>query len=274
MKSPRNSSVHKKVEQTPHLSQKKTESLSPVRATKSGHRTSMYKNEYMRTILKSKDTLENAFYCKICLGKPLLLRNSINEHILKNNTHQNSVKTEDLGDHNKLIQIPSSIKEKNVKSENKTGVEYKEEAKTYLDFLILCSKRRLFFEQTSAVRKYIKLQCKESPNVLFSLSTFDSEELSKIVRLLGKNIMEEVRDDLTKFPFSLAVDNVTISGENVCGFKVQYIKTYKDKDGFIRSRLGNRMIGLKYLGDSSTAPTLLNIIKDKVLVRYSQLKMN
>ena len=127
-----------------------------------------------------------------------MLRKSINEHILKNNTHQNSINTEDLENHNKLIQILSSGKEKNVKSKKKTGVEYKEEAITYLDFLIFVLNRDSLLKKHRQLEN-IKTQSKENPDALFSLNGFDSEEeLSKIVRLLSKHIMEEVRDDLAK----------------------------------------------------------------------------
>ena len=75
-------------------------------------------------------------------------------------------------------------------------------------------------------------------------------------------------------PFSLALDGVTVNGVNICGLKVRYLKIYIDSDGFRKTKIENRMVGLKYLEDSSTAKAILKIVQDKLFSLDPAIKKN
>ena len=109
-----------------------------------------------------------------------------------------------------------------------------------------------------------KKEDEKDGKALFTLFSFDSEEIGKVARLIGDYLLEELKEDLKSRPFSLIFDNVTVCRENICGIKVRYLKSYKDSNGFTRTRIENRMLGLKYFEESSTAATHLNIVKEKL----------
>ena len=272
-KSLRNSSTGKKKAEE-SSNQKKTKSQSPEKGFKKAYRASIYKNKYMESIFKPKDAAEEYFYCRICPKKPLIQRKNVNIHITNSITHKNSVLIANEKDHQELVQLILAKKESNIKGKNVSGVNYKTEAKQYLEFLAFCFKERLSFEQTSSIGQYIQTRSEEQDKSLFPMSSFDSEIIGRVTRLFGDHILQEIKEDLMVSPFSIIVDNVTVSGENICAFKARYIKRYQDKEGFTRSKIENRLIGLKYLEESSTAITILNIAKEKIFSLDESIKKN
>ena len=294
VKTNRNASTpKKKAENTVfNTNQKKTRSQSPTREPKNTHRVSVYKNEFMKKFIIPTDSTEDQFNCKICPNKPLLQRKNVYSHITDSLKHKDAVSSRDQEEHNNLIKLLLKKRENNIESRGKERVDYKERVKSYLKFLAFCFKQRMSFEQISSVGLHIKMQSEkiedekkvknEDPKkedekdqkALFTLFSFDSEEIGKVARLLGDYILKELKEDLKSRPFSLIIDNVTVCRENICGIKVRYLKSYKDSSGFTRTRIENRMLGLKYLEESSTAATHLNIVKEKLFSLDSNIIKN
>ena len=47
--------------------------------------------------------------------------------------------------------------------------------------------------------------------------------------------------DLSNGPFSVTIDNVTVSGKSICGLQGKYLKKYLDEEGLQRLSIGNRI---------------------------------
>ena len=62
----------------------------------------------------------------------------------------------------------------------------------------------------------------------------------------------------------MMIDSSTIARKNVTVVKVRYLKTYTDENGSKRTRIENRTVDVKYLKTTSSAETMLQIIKQKL----------
>ena len=135
----RSSSVSKKkTEAIEPINQKKARSISAPKEDKNLHRSSIYKSEYMKKVIKPKDKSETHFYCQVCPKEPLLLRKNVKDHITTSVTHENHVLSKDKEDHASLVQILKSKKQANIQARNKSSVEYKKTVESYLSFLAFC----------------------------------------------------------------------------------------------------------------------------------------
>jgi len=117
----------------------------------------------------------------------------------------------------------------------------------------------------------------------FSEFHFNSEEISKLTNEFGKFLSEKTQKELEFSKFSLMVDNATITGTNVCGMKVRYLRSSEEKLPFgyngqpipiTKSYYQNKVIGVKYLQESSTAPVLFQAVNEKVFNQSEGIKKN
>jgi len=62
--------------------------------------------------------------------------------------------------------------------------------------------------------------------------------------------------DLEESPFSLSIDNPTIARVNICSLKVRYLKEVLDENGLKHTKIQNKVVDTKYLGDNGNAKAL------------------
>ena len=68
-----------------------------------GYRQDIFVTNYMKKVIKVKDSSKDTFYCCICSDEPVLSRKSVTRHILQSEKHKNSLKKEDIEKHHELI---------------------------------------------------------------------------------------------------------------------------------------------------------------------------
>lgn len=86
-------------------------------------------------------------------------------------------------------------------------------------------------------------------------------------------LYEQLKEDLTLSKYSLCVDNSTVGKTSVCALEVRYLKQFIDNDK-LRTKIQNRIIGIKYLEDSSTGATIYKIVNEKLLSLSEEIKNN
>jgi len=220
-------------------------------------------------IEESNDGKKSTYHCKVCPTRPKLDSRSVYRHILHCETHQNLVTSKE---HEKLIELIRS-KMKNNK-ELKQGKKSDVDTKSYLEFLGFCMKENYSFLQISSLGKYLKSLVERKSISFFEKHSFDDEELSKVANCFGTSLLDQLKEDLSASPFSLAVDNVTLGGKNICGLQVRYLKQYAGESDILNIKLENRIIGIKNLEESSTGDALLKVVKEKLLDMAPQIKDN
>ena len=154
---------------------------------------------------------------------------------------------------------------KNRKSRNSISDKTNQDRKNYLEFLTFCLKENFSFLQISALGKFLKTMSLNQKLDFLNNHHFEIEELSKFANAMGNPISREIINDLAENPFSLSIDNVTVSGTGICGLQVRYCKRYEDENGMSRSKIENKLIGIKYLEESRNPTVLLDAIEKKIL---------
>lgn len=111
-------------------------------------------------------------------------------------------------------------------------------------------------------------------NDFFSSYSFDSEEISYISAAFGTCLIENIKEDLASSRYSLSIDNATVGDKSICGLKVRYLKEITDDDGLSNFHIENKIIGLKYLEESSDGKTIHDIIQEKLFNSNANIKKN
>jgi len=237
----------------------------------------IYLTDYMKKIIKQRNP-QGTYYCDICPLKPKLLKKNIYRHILSNLKHQNSIiKKEDIEAHNRLIKAIQDKQEENRKMCPKYKSNFEQEQsgkKEYLQFLGFCQRQNFSFKQISALGRYLKKLCCEKRFSFFSKYSFERNEISLISRCYGKCILEKLKKDLSNSPYSFTIDSSTVAKKNICALKVRYLKETVDAEGVKRNKLQNRIIGIKYLKESSDAKTMFHFVQEKLLNLNPQIESN
>jgi len=135
-------------------------------------------------------------------------------------------------------------------------------------------KENFTFLQISSLGKYLKDLVKRKAFKFFERHGFDDEELSRVSNCFGSSIIDQIKEDLSISPFSLTVDNVTAGGKSMCGLQVRYLKQYGEESGITRTKIENRIIGIKYLEESSKGEVLFNAVQEKLLNLGTEVKNN
>ena len=239
------------------------------------HRKSIFINTYMKEIIKevNKKGKENLYCCQICPGKPEFVRRSVLRHITESETHENFASQDNhKSKHEDLKQRILKDKENNTRRKQRDSVD--PYIQDYLEFLAFCLKQNLSFLQISSLGKYLNNMANFNRLDFFGKYGFDDEEISKVSNIFGKSLIEEITQDLSNGPFSVTIDNVTVSGKSICGLQVKYLKKYLDEEGLQRSSIENRIIGLKYLEESSSAEVLYETVQEKLLALDPEIRNN
>ena len=110
-------------------------------------------------------------------------------------------------------------------------------------------------------------------NFLQHYSFDDDEEISLIIRDFGSILHKNLIEDLEASYYSFSIDNSTVGDKNICALKVRYLKEAKEGDK-LSLQLQNKVIGIKYLEDSSDGATMYNIVKEKLFDLSEKIKAN
>jgi len=231
----------------------------------------IYLNNYMKTFIKEKGST-GRFYCSICPAKPEFQKRSVYRHILEASSHKECKKDEE--EHKTLVLLIQEKIGKNKEKKSKMQETNHQDKKDYLNFLIFCQKLNLSFNQISQLGKYLSDEAQKNQLKFLSKYSFERGEISLFARCFGKFLVDELKKDLENSPFSLCIDNSTVAKKSICALKVRYLKEFADDKGMIRNYLQNKIIGIKYLEESSSAKTTFQIAKEKLLDLSEEIKKN
>jgi len=98
----------------------------------------------------------------------------------------------------------------------------------------------------------------------FSSFSFSEGELSRVANVWGEYLHENLQEELCQSKYSLVVYNSIITGKNICAIEVRYIKHNWIANQVVKSSITNRVVGLKYLEDSSSGETIYKILKERL----------
>jgi len=226
-------------------------------------------DDYLLTLFEA-ESREDSFKCLVC--KTSVLHKNIKRHLSESITHKNKLINEvSLIAHNNLIE---KFQNNRISARKVTFEEGLERKKNYLEFVGACFKAKLSFRQISHIAKYLKeMQSHGKLNFLQSFSFLESD-ISKVANVWGDYLSEELEKDLNESKYSLCVDNSTIGKKSICALEVRYLKKELDQNQELRTRIQNRIVGIKYLEDSSTGETLFRIVKEKLLTLSEQIRNN
>ena len=226
-------------------------------------------DEYLATLFQPQPQ-ENIYQCLVCKNVNVQYKN-LKRHILESTTHVNKVSgKEALDKHKILLEKLSSLKKKGKTLNEEEKVEQK---KNYLEFIGFCFKTKLSFRQISLISKYLKEMHEENKLGFLNSFSFKEGEISKVAQAWGDYLSEELKDDLTQSKYSLCVDNSTVGKTSICALEVRYLKKFIENNQ-LRTKIQNRIVGIKYLEESSTGATIYQIVKEKLLELSAEIKGN
>ena len=160
-------------------------------------------------------------------------------------------------------------------NENTETRETKKEKEGFLSYLHICCALGLSIRQISILSKELKKLEVQSKLGFLLKNNFSEQNISKIINCFGRYYKEQITNELSDTKYSLMIDNSTISKTQICAIKARYIKNKTSLNNPIpQPSLENKIIGIKYLGDNSTAQTLLEALQEKVFDLGLEVKEN
>jgi len=237
------------------------------------------KNTYILTIFE--ETKEKEVYrCKIC-SKTTLEYKNIKRHLLDSETHNDSILLDDIEKHAGLIKIIKETRKSYTKSETneqeKNTQESAKHKRGYLKFAAACYDAKLSFMQIQKIGLILKEIYFDNEINFLTKYNFSLDEIGQMANCWGEYLKENIIEDLKKSTYSLSLDNCTISGTNISVFQLRYLKEINYSENNIEVKqleIQNRVIGLKYLGESSSGLMIFNALKDKLLNLDNQIRNN
>ena len=230
-----------------------------------------------------EETKEKEVYkCKICSKNTTLEYKNIKRHLLDSESHERSIPQKDSNKHKELIQILKETRKSYNKNEiQEEGKNLQEESfkhkRGYLKFAAACYYAKLSFQQIQKIGIILKEIYYDNEINFLAKYNFSLDEISQMANCWGDYLKENLISDLKNSKYSLCLDNCTISGTNISAFQLRYLKEidFSENDNEVKQlEIQNRVIGLKYLGESSTGLTIYNFVKDKLLNLDNQIKHN
>ena len=205
---------------------------------------------------------EDKYRCTICKTITLGYK-SIRRHIIESESHVRALnKEEDKVKHNGLRNKLIVNKESDDSRGQKENDGLK---KNYLEFIGVCLKAKLSFRQINIIGEHLKSMQNQRKLDFFSSFNFSEGELSRIANVWGDYLHQQLLEDLCQSKYSLIVDNSTIAGKNICAIEVRYVKYNIISEQAVESSITNRVVGLKYLEDSSSGETIYKILKERLI---------
>ena len=215
------------------------------------------------------------YRCKVCPKSGDIEYKNLKRHILECETHERCLNGRDKEKHRELVlKIRNTKKEYKKTSINQENPRIKE---GYLKFMAVCYKANLSFQQIQKIGLALKDIYTENDIHFLAQSSFSLDEISQTSNCWGDYLREVLRKDLEQSTYSLCIDNSTISGTNISAIQVRYLKAITLNEGsneFRNLQIQNKVVGLKYLSDSSTGKTLYNIVQEKLFDLSPQIKNN
>ena len=257
-----------------YINQKKT--IKDKSKTNKKHHFIPSKNyELQCSFLKKtfKFNKKDAFICQICPKNSSIKRNNLMKHLKTANHRMNTKKlgTSFIEDLDK--DLDDCVKEIKTNKRCHQSGDTKDK-KNYMEFLAFGMKENLSFLQIQAISKQLREMVIENKIGFFKNNFFDKEEISEVARGLGECILEEIAQDLSKTKFSFSIDSCTLHNKNICGLKVRYLKQNFDENGVNKSHIESKIVGIKYLEESSQSSIYYDIIKEKLFNLNENIKDN
>ena len=214
---------------------------------------------------------EDVYRCIICKTAKMSLK-SIKRHILESETHSKSItKGDALTKHKDLVTLYSQSSRTSKNSDMEENNALTEE---YLEFLGGCFKAHLSFRQIQSVGKHLKDMHLRKRSGFLNKHFFIEQDISKIANIWGEYLTEELKNDLRSNKYSFSIDNTTITGINVCAIQARYPIPKEGPNHEIVTEIKNRIVGLKFLKESSDGETLYNILKEELFNKDMNIKNN
>jgi len=240
------------------------------------------KEGYMKTFIKADKNNKFQAVCQICDGETFLAQYA-NQHIQIRKHKENTDKLQGKRGLDKLEKLILAVttKKKKVDQRSKLSKEEQEHegSKKYLEFIAFALSQKLSFLQISRLGRFLKEMLNRKDGVglnFFQWHNFDRDMISKIaVDCFRPYLIDELKENLKEKKFSFSIDASTVAGENLCALKVRFLeKELLDEENELRTRIRNQVIGIQKLGQSSNAPTFLEIAKEKIFLDDPQIKQN
>jgi len=237
------------------------------------------KNNYLLTIFELTEK-EETYLCKICPDKPTIRYKNLKRHILDCEDHERCVPNKDLEKHSQLVRVIKETKRvlrTSDTNEESLSQEASKCKKGYLKFTAACFKAKLSFQQIQKVGLALKEIYSDNDMSFLSRYGFSLDEISNTANCWGDYLKENIEKDLRHSHYSLCIDNSTISGTNISVLQLRYLKEVESEEHSFHAkqlRIQNRVIGLKYLGESVTGQTLYDIVKEKLFDINDEIKDN
>jgi len=270
---------------TRNLSQRRTHSLNGKEIENKDQKdnklfqlSKKLNNPYILTIFNTTKK-EDVYQCRICPKKPTIQFKNLKRHLIESEDHEVSIKKTDLEDHKQLVKILTEKKRVYNKGNvsNDDNEERSKNKKGYLKFVAECFNVKLSFQQIQRIGLILKEIYMENHIGFLISSSFSLDELSSLANTWGAYIREKLNADLELSKYSLCTDNSTISGTNISAIQLRYLKEvtkFEQNIEIKKLEIQNRVIGLKYLEESSNGQTLFNIVKTKLLDTSEQINNN
>ena len=264
---------------TKNHNQRRTNSLNSKKdevenANKLAKLSKKLNNTYILSVFELTKK-EDVYRCIICPDKPTLQYKNLKRHLLDSEDHEICVKKTDLDKHKQLVKVLTETK-RAYNKKNSSDIADKENSwykKGYLKFAAECFNAKLAFQQIQKIGLVLKEIYMENNICFLARSNFSLDEISNIANTWGSYIKEKLNADLELSKYSICIDNSTISGTNISAIQLRYLKEIKCFEE-TKLEIQNRVIGLKYLEESSNGKTLFNIVKSKLLDTNEQIKNN
>ena len=215
---------------------------------------------YMPEIL-SKTAFDFVYFCDICC-LPGFLENLLGH--LESSSHRNKTST---SDHTRLdsllVELPTYLKGTRPASKPKRASsieEIKEDFEddnftatgNYLKFVKFCISERYSFESISRLGKFLANMSKNNQLAFLEEKFYDPEELSHVVGVFKKVILEKLKEGLKESRFSISLDSATLAGQSLCALRVRFLEEdLTEKETSRRIKIKNKILSLSDLSESS-----------------------
>jgi len=130
------------------------------------------------------------------------------------------------------------------------------------------------FAQIARLGDFLKEFIKQNKLGFLQSHSFDEEEISKVSRECFRPFFrQQLKEELSKYHYSLTVDSSTVRGKNIFALKARYVVKEKDEDGKLigLTQIKNKFIGLEAFQETSTGNKMLEIVNSKLFFEEDPL---
>lgn len=258
-------------------SAQKSERKKTVNKDQKRLKAPIFQNIHVTRVIKKVKNSEN-YECLSCPGSEFTFK-GIRKHLLSK-THQGNVKDDDEGFKMLLRTLSKSLDEslnsddndcqndfdQSQKRDKDQQKEKRKEKEGYLQYIHLCAALNLSIQQISQLTRELKTLFQQNKLDFLLKNNFDPEEISNVINCFGAFYQEKLKEYLSESKYSVSIDNACISKTNICAIKARFLRDIPktDMEPIPRIVIENKLIGLKYLNDSSSGQVIFKALKEKV----------